>query len=442
MKYLIRNATIVNEGKVYQASVLIEDGIITKIVSPHKFVGTNAKIINGVGLFLFPGIIDTHVHFRDPGSSQKGDFESESKAAVMGGVTSVVDMPNTNPQTTTEEALDAKIQLISGRSWANFGFMVGATNDNIAEIIAIPKDKLAGIKLFLGSSTGNMLVDNKIAIAELFEKSEKIIVAHCEDEQRIQENTERIRKELGENPPASCHPLVRDVEACCNSTLNAIKYVRKGKARLHIAHLSTKEELEILKEEHCRRITAEACVNYLWFDDKDYASLGNRLKCNPAIKSAEDREALLQGLNTNLLYTIGTDHAPHTLEEKEQPYFSSPSGIPSIQFSLQMMLELYHQGLVSLETIVEKMCHNPAKLFNIEKRGFIKEGHIADLVLVDLNANYEVNKDNIHYKCGWSPLEGICFHSAIKFTMVNGEVAFDESHSVAEICCGERLSFL
>ncbi|MDL2315114.1 dihydroorotase [Bacteroidales bacterium OttesenSCG-928-C19] len=440
MNYFIRNATLVTEGKVYQASVLIENGIIKKIVPPHRYVKTDAKIINAVGLFLLPGVIDSHVHFRDPGFTHKGDFESESKAAVAGGITSVIDMPNTNPQTTSEKELDAKIELISGKSWTNFGFMVGATNENIKEITSIPQHKFAAIKLFLGASTGNMLVNNETAVKELFKKSKKVIVSHCEDEDIINKNTELVKEKYGDNPPASVHSLIRDVDAAYQSTKKAIAYAEKGNAHLHIAHLSTAKELELLQKVQSKKITAEACVNYLWFDDSDYEKFGNKLKCNPAIKSAEDKNALIKGLNSKVLHTIGTDHAPHTPEEKAQSYFSSPSGIPSIQFSLQMMFELYQQGLISLETIVEKMCHNPAKLFRIQNRGFIKEGYVADLVLVDFNSTNQVKTEDILYKCKWSLLEDYTFRSKICATFVNGEIAFEEGKIVGEKR-GKALNF-
>ena len=425
MNYLIRNATIVNEGKIYQASVLIENNIIKKITNPHKFIKTNAEVINAIGLLLLPGIIDSHVHFRDPGFTYKGDIESESKAAVAGGVTSFIDMPNTLPQTTSEENLDLKLNLAKNKSWANYGFMVGATNSNTKELLAIPENKYAGIKLFLGSSTGDMLVNNEDAISHLFKNAKKTIVAHCEDEEIIKANTERIKKEYGDNPPPFCHPLIRTAEACYTSTLKAVEYAQQGNAHLHIAHLTTKKELELLQKNKYKNVSAEVCVNHLWFDESDYDTLGNKIKCNPAIKTSDDREALIEGVKTPAIHTIATDHAPHTLEEKSQPYFSAPSGIPCIQFSLQMMLELYQRGVIPLETIVEKMCHNPARLFGIEKRGFVKEGYFADLVLVDINSPVEITEKNIFYKSNWSPLEGSVFKSTVKTTFVNGNMVFN-----------------
>ncbi len=428
MNYLIKNATLVNEGKTFEASVYVKDGIIAEILNPEDEKSyPSTEIIHAKGLHLFPGIIDTHVHFREPGLTHKADMTSESRAAVAGGITSFLDMPNTIPQTTTNALIDEKIELASGKSLANFGFFIGASNSNIDEIASIDIRKIPGIKVFLGSSTGNMMIEESGTLYKLFQSSPTLLVAHCEDESIIKGKTNFYKEKYGDSAPAYIHPLIRNEEACYRSSAEAIELANKTNARLHIAHLSTKKELDLLEDKplSSKKITAEACVHHLWFDDEDYATLHNLIKCNPAIKSGENKNALRKSVCTNKIDFIATDHAPHAREEKQQPYFLAPSGIPFIQHSLVCMLEMYKKGIFSLECIIEKMAHNPALLFNIQKRGFIRKGYHADLVLVDLNNPWTVSKDNILYKCNWSPLEDRTFHSKIVTTFVNGNVVFN-----------------
>ena len=460
MKTLIHNATVVNEGRIFVGSVVIEDDKIAEISenSEHSDYSEYSKIIEASGLLLIPGVIDTHVHFRDGGNSENpaGTFYSESRAARAGGVTSVIDMPNTNPQTTTMEALEAKEALAARDSAVNYGFMLGATNSNIDDLLAIEPTRYAAIKLFLGSSTGNMLVNDSEQLDRLFRDTRKLIVAHCEEEHVIQANLLNAKREYqgteGEN--ASLHPKIRNNEACFLSTYHAIERARRYGTRFHVAHISTATELSLLSNFDLdkKHITAEVTPNHLWFDDRDYAELGNKIKCNPAIKSNEDRLALWTALEDDLIDTIATDHAPHPLEAKQRPYFDAPSGIPSIQHSLQMMLEVVFgaesgkwkvensDDLASnlssfnfqLSTIISKMCHNPALLFGIEGRGFIRPGYKADLVLVRPGVEETVTRESLLYKCGWSPLEGQTFHTRIEHVWVNG----DDTGS-----CAEALQF-
>jgi len=431
LKTIIHNATVVNEGRIFIGSVVIDNDIIEAVVegdagalSPDDYY-----IVDAQGLYLLPGVIDTHVHFRDGGDSENpaGDFASESRAARAGGVTSVVDMPNTKPQTTTLEALERKRQLAAGVSAVNYGFMLGATNDNIDDLLAVEPTRYAAIKLFLGSSTGNMLVDDADQLDRLFRDARKLIVAHCEDENVVQANMKNFKLEYqgtaGET--AALHPKIRNSEACFLSTYHAVERARRYGTRLHIAHISTATELSLLSnfDLNVKNITAEVTPNHLFFDDRDYAELGNKIKCNPAIKSADDRLALWAGLEDDLIDTIATDHAPHPLEAKQRPYFDAPSGIPSIQHSLQMMLETSlraDENRWPLTTVVEKMCHNPAQLFGIVGRGYIRRGYKADLVLVRPGVESKVTKESLLYKCGWSPLEGMVFHTAIERVWVNG----------------------
>lgn len=425
--YLIHNATIVNEGDRFVASVLIENGIITQI-SDHIQATDSTTVIDAEGSYLLPGVIDTHVHFRDPGLTHKADFATESAAAVVGGVTSVVDMPNTKPQTTTRQLLDDKKQIAAQKSVVNYGFMLGATNDNIDELLAIDKAEYAAIKLFLGSSTGNMLVNNDAVLDRLFAETSKLIVAHCEDEDTIVANTQRYKDMYGDNAPAAVHAMIRDVEACYRSSKKAVELARKFNTRFHLAHLSTDKELELLSigGVEAKNITAEVSPNHLWFSAEDYATLGNKIRCNPSIKSAANRDALLQALKEGRIDTVATDHAPHLIEEKERPYFQSVSGMPSLQHSLLTMLELSKQGKISLETMVEKMSHNPATLFGIEGRGFIRQGYYADMVLVNPNETTLVDKPSLLYKCGWSPMEGYVFANKIVKTFVNGNLVYSD----------------
>ena len=439
--YLIHNATIVNEGDRFVASVLIENGIITQI-SDHIQATDSTTVIDAEGSYLLPGVIDTHVHFRDPGLTHKADFATESAAAVVGGVTSVVDMPNTKPQTTTRQLLDDKKQIAAQKSVVNYGFMLGATNDNIDELLAIDKAEYAAIKLFLGSSTGNMLVNNDAVLDRLFAEASKLIVAHCEDEDTIVANTQRYKDMYGDDAPASVHAMIRDVEACYRSSKKAVELARKFNTRFHLAHLSTDKELELLSigGVEAKNITAEVSPNHLWFSAEDYATLGNKIRCNPSIKSVADRDALLQALKEGRIDTVATDHAPHLIDEKERPYFQSVSGMPSIQHSLLTMLELSRQGKISLEAVVEKMSHNPAKLFGIEGRGFIRKGYYADMVLVNPNETTAVDKPSLMYKCGWSPMEGYVFANKIVKTFVNGNLVYSDG-VVNGISKGMPLSF-
>lgn len=438
--YLIENVNVVNEGEMERKSVLIENGCISRIADSIPRT-EGVQVIDGEGKFLLPGIIDTHVHFRDPGLTEKADFRTESCAAIAGGVTSVIDMPNTKPQTVSEKTLDEKLAMAAEKSLVNYGFMLGATNGNIGEISAIDPKKYAAIKLFMGSSTGNMLVNSDSSLEELFGSARKLIVAHCEDEDRIRQRTD-VFKASGENTP-ELHPKIRDVESCFISTRKAVALAEKHGARLHVAHLSTEKELSLFSSGSVggKRITAEVTPNHLWFCDGDYARLGNRIRCNPAIKSAIDRDALRKALNDNLIDTIATDHAPHCLDEKMRPYFESVSGMPSIQHSLLVMLELVKRGVLGIETLVEKMCHNPARLFSIEGRGFIREGYAADLVLVDMDSETRVVPEGLCYKCRWSPLEGERFTSKVLKTFVNGIPAYDSEKGVFENVKGRALKF-
>ena len=453
MKTLIHNATIVNEGKVFKGSVIINGNIIEDVVESESFHFplSTFHLQEAEGLLLLPGVIDTHVHFRDGGNSENpaGTFYSESRAARAGGVTSVIDMPNTKPLTTTMEALEAKEALAARDSAVNYGFMLGATNDNIDNLLAIDPERYAAIKLFLGSSTGNMLVNNPEQLDHLFRDARKLIVAHCEQEEVIQANLFNAKREYQGTPKetAALHPKIRNNEACFLSTYHAIERARKYGTRFHVAHISTATELSLLSnfDLEKKNITAEVTPNHVWFDDRDYAELGNKIKCNPAIKSNDDRLALWAALEDDLIDTIATDHAPHPLEAKMKPYFDAPSGIPSIQHSLQMMLEAvfgstsehskhsdYSEYSDLLTMIVQKMCHNPALLFGIKDRGFIRKGYKADLVLVHPNVEETVTRESLLYKCGWSPLEGQTFHTHIERVWVNGN---------ASVKNGEALNF-
>ena len=455
MKTLIHNATIVNEGRIFVGSVVIEDDKIVEVSENSEYSDSSefSEVIDATGMILMPGVIDTHVHFRDGGNSENpaGTFYSESRAARAGGVTSVVDMPNTKPLTTTLEALEAKEALAARDSAVNYGFMLGATNDNIDDLLAIEPTRYAAIKLFLGSSTGNMLVNNPEQLDHLFRDARKLIVAHCEQEEVIQANLLNAKREYQgtADETAALHPKIRNSEACFLSTYHAIERARRYGTRFHVAHISTATELSLLSnfDLEKKHITAEVTPNHLWFDDRDYAELGNLIKCNPAIKSNDDRLALWAALEDDLIDTIATDHAPHPLEAKQKPYFDAPSGIPSIQHSLQMMLEPVVSGQCSvvsdatqdggsplntkhltlntdlLTLLVSKMCHNPALLFGIEGRGFIRKGYKADLVLVRPGVEEKVTRESLLYKCSWSPLEGQTFHTHIERVWVNGNDA-------------------
>jgi dihydroorotase len=441
---LIKNARIVNEGKILRKDLLIKDELISAIGSSGEWKIPSGTIeIDAGRLLLLPGIIDDQVHFREPGLTHKGDIFSESRAAAAGGITSFMDMPNTVPQTVTIEALDEKYRLGADNSVINYSFNIGATNDNIDEIMKADPTKVCGIKIFMGSSTGNMLVDNEKALRELFLRAHMPLSAHCEDEPTIRRNSEIQRKLYGENVPIYLHPLIRSREACFISSLYAINLAKEYNTRLHIFHLSTADEMKLFSNNLPlaeKKITGEVCVHHLWFDDSDYETLGTRIKWNPAIKTKYDRNALIAGVISDRIDVIASDHAPHTVEEKSNTYFKAPSGGPLVQHSLVIMLELWHRKVISIEKIVEKMCHNPAILFNIRKRGFIREGFKADLCLVDPDSPWSVSGDNILYKCGWSPFEGTTFRSKVVKTIVNGTVVYDDG-VLKEDYRGQRLLF-
>lgn len=425
---LIKNSTIVNEGKSYVADVLLSDGLIEKIGNIDS--ETNHKMIDGTGKHLFPGIIDGQVHFRDPGLTHKGDLYTESKAAIAGGVTSFIDMPNTVPNILTVESLREKYEIASQKSLANYSFFLGVNGDNIDDVIKMDTSQFIGVSddgLYF-TKKGNLLADSPEKMEKLFANCNSIIAIHSEKEEIIEANEQAFKKKYGENIPAKFHPIIRSTEGCYEATKRAIGIAKKHNARLHILHLTTEAETHLfqndipLKE---KKITTEVSVHHLWFSDKDYDRLGMLIKWNPAIKTEQDKQGLMTALLDDRIDIVTTDHAPHTLEEKEQSYFKSMSGAPMVQHSLNCMLEFYKQGLISIEKIVEKMCHNPAILYSMNKRGFIREGYYADLTLVDLNSQWTVAKDNLFYKCGWSPLEGTTFLTAIKQTFVNGNLVYD-----------------
>lgn len=442
--YLIQNATIINEGKSVKGSVLIEGEIIKAIYHSHEIpseILNRATIINAEGLWLVPGVIDDQVHFRDPGLTHKGDIATESKAAIAGGVTSFMEMPNTKPQTTSIDALDAKFEVASQKSYANYSFYLGATNDNLAELRKIDKKNTCGVKIFMGSSTGNMLVDKRKALEAIFSEIDMIIATHCEEEEIIQKNIAYYKDLLGDDIPVKYHPLIRSAEACYQSSAKAVELADKYGARLHILHLSTRREISLfdIKPLTEKKITGEVCVHHLWFSDQDYEKYGNRIKWNPAVKTKEDRDALMQGLLKGKLDVIATDHAPHLLEEKVGGCLQAASGGPLVQHSLQMMLELSKQGKITKEEVVNKMCHAPATLFRVNKRGYIREGYFADLVLVNPNKDYTITQENILYKCKWSPLENETVSASIEKTFLNGQIAF-ENGQVNEVR-GQALTF-
>ena len=429
---LIKNATIVNENNTFKGDVLIENEIIKQISSDIK-TPENTEVINADGKFLIPGFIDDQVHFREPGLTHKANIASESRAAVAGGITTFIEMPNTVPQATTQDLLEDKFTIASKDSYANYSFMFGGTNDNLDELLKTDPKKVAGIKLFLGSSTGNMLVDNEQVLEKIFSSTKMIISVHCEDEATIRKNTTKFKEKYGDDIPIKYHPIIRSEEACYLSSSKAIELAKKTGARLHVFHLSTGKETELfdnsipLKD---KKITAEVCIHHLWFCDKDYDEKGTLIKWNPAVKTEKDRDQLLKALLDDKIDVIATDHAPHTFEEKSNVYTKAPSGGPLVQHALPALLEMHHDGDISIEKIVEKFCHNPAILFEVEKRGYIKEGYFADLVVVDLNNPWTVNKDNILYKCGWSPFEGTTFKSRINQDQPNHDLLNNDSIDV------------
>ncbi|MBC5994680.1 dihydroorotase [Pontibacter cellulosilyticus] len=438
---LIKNAQLVNEGSITTADVMVKDGRIAQI--GQSIAAEADETIDATGLHLLPGVIDDQVHFREPGLTHKANIETEARAAVAGGTTSFMEMPNTVPNALTQELLEDKYNIAAETSLANYSFYMGASNDNLAEVLITNPNTVCGIKIFMGSSTGNMLVDNEQTLEEIFEKAKLPIAVHCEDEQIIRDNMALYEEKYGEDIPVKCHPEIRNEAACFKSSYLAVKLAEKHNTRLHILHISTEEELKLFRNDiplEQKRITAEICVHHLWFDKEDYDKYGSQIKCNPAIKEHRHKEALLKGLLEDKLDVIATDHAPHTWEEKQGKYKKAPSGVPLVQHSLQMMLEFVKQGKLTLEKMVEKMSHAPAILFNVRERGYIREGYWADLVLVDLNKPYTVTKENTYFKCGWSPFEGQTFNSTIAHTIVSGHLAFTNG-TFDESKKGERLLF-
>ena len=426
MQILIKNACVVNQNKIFSSDVLIQNQKIYKVAKNIDAVAD--KVIDADGLFLIPGIIDDQVHFREPGLTHKATISTESKAAIAGGITSFMEMPNTKPQALTQELLEDKFKIASKNSLANFSFFMGASNDNLDEILKTNPKNVGAIKIFMGSSTGNMLVDNKKVLEEIFSKSKMPIAVHCEDEDTIKHNLSIAIKKYGKKIPIDEHPKIRSVEACYKSSKLAVELAKKHNTRLHVFHVSTEKEIELFEnnsELSSKKITAEVCIHHLYFDEDDYQSKGSLIKWNPAVKKSTDRKALLRALINNKIDVIATDHAPHTIEEKKKNYLDAPSGGPLVQHALNVMLDFYQKGEISLEKIVEKMCHNPAICFNIQKRGFIKEGYYADLVLIDLNKSWKVNKDNILYKCKWSPFEDKTFKGKVTHTLVNGNIVYE-----------------
>ena len=441
MKYIIKNAQIINENKIDYKDILIKNGIIQKI--DNDISDVNSTIIDASNQFVIPGIIDDQVHFREPGLTHKANIYTESRAAVAGGVTSFMEQPNTKPAALTQELLEEKYTIGANTSLANFSFFMGVSNDNYDEVMKTNPKNVGAIKIFMGSSTGNMLVDNSSVLEKIFANSAMTIVTHCEDEKTILDNTEYYKRLFGENIPMNYHPIIRNDEACYLSSKFATDLAKKHNTRLHIFHISTAKELALFRNDiplKDKRITAEVCVHHLYFDESDYASLGSKIKCNPSIKYESDKSALLNALLDNRLDVIATDHAPHTLEEKNNPYLKAPSGLPLVQHSLQLMLDFYHQGKISLEKIVEKMCHAPAICFNVENRGFLREGYHADIAIVDINAPYTIRAENILYKCGWSPLEGKTLKGKVTHTFVNGHLVY-QNGVFDESIKGQRLLF-
>ena len=441
MKYLIKNGKTINEGKIVEQDILLEDNF--NVIIDNDISDGTATIIDAKGKYVIPGIIDDQVHFREPGLTHKANIYTESKAAVAGGVTSFMEQPNTNPAALTQELLEQKYEIAAQTSLANYTFFMGTSNDNYDEVMKTDFSKVGALKIFMGSSTGNMLVDDEHVLSKIFANLNGIIVTHCEDEQTIKKNTEKYKQQFGDNIPMNYHPIIRDDEACYISTKLAIDLAKKYNSRLHVFHISTEKELDLfdnsilLKD---KKITAEVCVHHLFYDGSDYAKLGSQIKCNPAIKYKSDKDALLLALLDDRLDVIATDHAPHTWQEKQQSYFKAPSGLPLVQHSLQLMLDFHHQQKISLEKIIEKMCHAPADCFQVKNRGYLREGYFADIAIVDIQKEYTITNQNILYKCGWSPLENKTFKGEVTQTFVNGNLVynnglFDESKK------GQRLLF-
>ena len=446
MKTLIKNATIINEGLKFKGNILIEGEKIKKIFSeaiPSGIDLTAVEIVDASGLYLIPGVIDDQVHFREPGLTHKGDIFTESRAAVAGGITTYMEMPNTNPPAVTQDLLEEKYKRASEVSAANYSFYMGAANDNLDEVLKTNPSKVCGIKVFMGSSTGNMLVDNENTLSEIFKNAPTLVATHCEDEKTILKNIEIARGRYGENVPMSRHAHIRSDEACYLSSSKAVELATKFNTRLHVLHLTSAKEMNLFNAGKVtdKKITAEVCVHHLWFDEMDYIKLGTKIKWNPSIKSKKDKEALWEALLADKIDVIATDHAPHTIEEKNNTYFKAPSGGPLVQHSLVAMLEMSRKGFISVEKVIQKMCHAPADLFRIEKRGYIREGYFADLVLVDPNQSWVVSPENILYKCGWSPFEGVEFSNKVVATYINGVPAF-KNNKINESVKGKRISFV
>ena len=426
MKKLLKNAQIINDGALVTADVMIKDDRIVKVAKTIN--DEAAQIIDLSGKFLMPGVIDDQVHFREPGLTHKGCIYSEAKAAVAGGITSFMEMPNTKPQALTQALLEDKYLIGAKDSLANYSFFMGASNDNLEEVLKTDPKHVAGVKIFMGSSTGNMLVDDKQVLNDIFSKCDMLIAVHCEDEETVRKNSAQMKSKYGEDLPIRFHPIIRSEEACYKSSSMAIELAKKHNTRLHILHISTDKETKLFRNDiplNRKKITSEACIHHLWFDESSYDEKGTWIKWNPAVKSSKDKEGVWKALIDNRIDIIATDHAPHTIDEKNNTYFKAPSGGPLVQHALVAMLEFYHQGKVSLEWIVEKMCHAPATCFQVKERGFIREGYYADLVVVDLNKPWVVEKDNILYHCGWSPFEGETFKSSVVKTFVNGNLVYD-----------------
>jgi dihydroorotase len=442
MKTLIKNAKIVNEGSIVEGDVLINGTYIEKIAASISADST-MKVVDAAGKYLFPGVIDDQVHFREPGLTHKGNIYTEAKAAVAGGVTSFMEMPNTIPNCLTQQILQDKYDIGAKTSLANYSFFMGVSNDNAEEVLKTDKKSVCGIKIFMGSSTGNMLVDNENTLRHIFKNAGMLIAVHCEDEATIKADTEKYRAVYGENMPMAMHPKIRSEEACYTSSSLAVALAKQEQTKLHILHISTEKELSLFDNSiplAQKRITAEVCIHHLWFEERDYETKGSFIKWNPAVKKQSDKEALFAAMLADKLDVIATDHAPHTFDEKQNTYFKAPSGGPLIQHSLVAMLEFYHQGKISLPKIAEKMAHNPAILFEIEKRGYIREGYFADLVLVDLDKPWQVQHKNILAKCGWSPFEGQMFHAKVTDTWVSGHLAYSDG-AFDESKQGTRLAF-
>lgn len=439
---LILNGKLINENKIFEADIFIENGFIQKIDKDLQHLNAD-EVIDASGQYVLPGLIDDQVHFREPGLTHKADIYTESRAAVAGGITSFMEMPNTVPNTLTQKLLEDKYQIAAKNSLANYSFFMGASNDNLDEVLKTDPRKVCGVKVFMGSSTGNMLVDNQATLENIFANSPTLIATHCESEEIIQANITKARGQYGEDVPMSEHPIIRSTEACYASSSFAVDLAKKKGARLHILHISTTRELELFRNDiplKEKKITAEACIHHLWFSDRDYAEKGSLIKWNPAVKSANDRDNILKAVIDNRIDVIATDHAPHTLEEKSNSYFQAPSGGPLVQHGLTALLDLYHQGKISLEKIVEKTSHAVSDLFNIHKRGYLREGYHADITIVNLNDPWQVRRDNVLSKCGWSPFEGHQFKSSVTNTIVSGKRVFSNGE-INNIGSGNRLEF-